>query len=182
MVYEGIAHKLSDIFCIANQMRKGNVDILGDKPVKNDAGEMSMSEDTKQNTWAEHYEWLLNVEFDWDPDQLYNEPLLEAPPIPTTIDMVKKAISKIESDKAAGPLGIVVELIKAAGDTGATIICDLATAITVMARSQLTGSKVSLSTFTRARVMYALDRGNYRGFKMTEQAMMILERIVNGLI
>ena len=46
-----------------------------------------------------------------------------------------------------------MEMIKAAGDTGATMIRDLATAITVMARSQLTGSKVSLSAFTRARVM-----------------------------
>ena len=28
----------------------------------------------------------------------------------------------------------------------------------------------------------ALDRGNYRGLKLTEQAMKILERIVDGLI
>ena len=53
---------------------------------------------------------------------------LEGPPIPITIDMVKKAISKMKSGKAAGPSGIVVELIKAA-DTGATMIHDLATAI-----------------------------------------------------
>ena len=30
----------------------------------NDAGEMSMSEDTKQKAWLEHYQRLLNVEFD----------------------------------------------------------------------------------------------------------------------
>ena len=68
--------------------------------------------------WAEHYERLLNVEFDWDPDHLSNEPPLEGPPIPITIDMVKKAISKMKSGKAAGPSGIVVEMIKAAGDQG----------------------------------------------------------------
>ena len=55
--------------------------------------------------------------------------MLEGPPIPITIDMVKKAISKMKSGKAAGPSGIVVEMIKAAGDTGATMIRDLATAI-----------------------------------------------------
>ena len=49
--------------------------------------------------------------------------------IPITIDMVKKAISNMKSGKAAGPSGIVVEMIKAAGDTGATMIRDLATAI-----------------------------------------------------
>ena len=103
-----------------------------------------------QNAWAEHYERLLNVEFDWDPDHLSNEPLLDCPPIPITIDMVKKVISKMKPGKAAGPSGIVVEMIKAAGGTGAAMIRDLATAII---RAQLTGSKVSLSAFTRARVM-----------------------------
>ena len=77
VVYEGIDHKSSDIFRLANQMRKENVDVVGDKPVKNDTGEMSMSEEAKQNVWAAHYERLLNVEFDWDPDHLSNEPPLE---------------------------------------------------------------------------------------------------------
>ena len=49
VVYVGIDHKSSDIFCLANQMRKENVDVVGDKPVKNDTGEMSMREEAKQN-------------------------------------------------------------------------------------------------------------------------------------
>ena len=53
----------------------------------------------------------------------------------------------MRSGKAAGPSGIVVEMIKAAGDTGATMIRDLATGLSVMTRSQLTGSKVLLSAF-----------------------------------
>ena len=117
------------IFCVANQMRKENVDVVGDKPVKKDTGEMSLSKEAKPNAWSEHYIRLLNIEFDWDPDHLSNKTPLEGPLIPITIDMVKKAISKMKSGKAAGPLGIVVEMIKAAGDTGATMICDLATAI-----------------------------------------------------
>ena len=124
-------------------MRKENVDVVGDKPVKNDAGEMSMSEVAKQNVWAEHYERLLNVEFDWDPNHLSNEPPLEGPPIPFTIDMVKKAISKMKSVKAAGPSRIVVEMITTADDTGATMI--LLLQLSVMVRSQLTGSKLTWS-------------------------------------
>ena len=60
----------SDVYRLANQFRRENADIVGDKPVKNDAGEMSMSEDSKQKAWLEHYQRLLNVEFDWDPDNL----------------------------------------------------------------------------------------------------------------
>ena len=55
--------------------------------------------------------------------------------------------------KAAGPSGIVVEMIKAAGDTGATLIRDLATAIMHDGKVPTDWEKVSLSAFTRARVM-----------------------------
>ena len=40
---------------------------------------------------------------------------------------MKKAISKMKLGKAAGPSGIVVEMIKAAGNIGATMIRNLAT-------------------------------------------------------
>ena len=97
--------------------------------MKNDAGEMSKSEDSKQKAWLEHYQRLLNVEFDWDPDHLSYQPPVEGPPIPITIDMVKKAISQMKAGKAPGPSGIVVEMIRAAGDMGASMIRDLAVAI-----------------------------------------------------
>ena len=181
VVYDGIDHKSSDIFRLANEMRKENVDVVGDKPVKNDAGEMSMSEEAKQNAWAEHYERLLNVEFDWNPDQLSSEPPLEGPPIPITIDMVKKAISKMKSSKAAGPSGIVVEMIKAAGDAGATMIRNLATAIIHDGKVPTDWEQSFIVCLYKGKGD-ALDRGNYRGLKLTEQAMKILERIVDGLI
>ena len=59
VVHESIDHKSSDIFRLANQMRKENVDVLGDKPVKNEAGEMSMSEEAKQ-VRTEHHDSLAS--------------------------------------------------------------------------------------------------------------------------
>ena len=70
-----------------------------------------MSEDSKQKAWLEHYQRLLNVEFEWDPDHLSYQSPVEGPPIPITIDMVKKAISQMKAGKAPGPSGIVVEMI-----------------------------------------------------------------------
>ena len=54
MVYKGIDRNSSDIIRLANQMRKENVDVVGNKPVKNDSWEMSMSEEAKQNAWVEN--------------------------------------------------------------------------------------------------------------------------------
>ena len=148
-VYENIDPKSSEVYCLANQFKRENADVVGDKPVKNDAGEMSMSEGSKQKAWLEHYQRLLNVEFDWDPDHLSYRPPVEDPPIPITID--KKAISQMEAGKALGPSGIVVEMIRAAGDRG-----DLRPQLqsSTMARYPLTGSRVLLSASTR-------ERGNY---------------------
>ena len=73
---------------------------------------------------------------------------------------LKEGHLKDELQKS-GQSGIEVEKIRAAGDTGATIIQNVATAIIVMARSQLTGSKVLMSGFTISKGD-ALYRGNYR--------------------
>ena len=51
-VYKNIDPKSSEVYRLANQFRRKNADVVGDKPVKNDAGEMS--KDSKQKAWLEH--------------------------------------------------------------------------------------------------------------------------------
>ena len=101
------------------------------------------------------------MEFEWDPEHLSDEPPLEGPSIPITILMVKKVISKMKFSRAAGPSGVVVEMIRTAVDTGATVIRDLAIPLE-MGRSQLTGSRALLSTFTRERVICCVPKQLYR--------------------
>ena len=87
----------------------------------------------------------------------------------------------MKSGKAAGPSGIVVEMIKATGDTGATMIRDLATAFIRDGKVPTDWEESFIVCLYKGKGD-ALDRGNYRGLKLTEQAMKILERIVDGLI
>ena len=70
-----------------------------------------MSKYSKQKAWLEHYQRLLNVEFDWGPIHLSYQLPVEGLPIPITIDMVKKAISQMKAGKAPGPSGIVEETL-----------------------------------------------------------------------
>ena len=77
----------------------------------------------------EHHERLLNVYFEWDSEHLSDETPLEGPPIQITIDMVKKVIFKMKFGKAACPSGVVIEIIRAAGDARATMVRDPAIAI-----------------------------------------------------
>ena len=135
-----------------------------------------MSEEAKQKAWK-----ASRVEFEWDPDCLSNQLPLEGLPIPITIDMVKKAISNMKSSKAAGPSGIVVEMIKEAGDTGATMIRDLATVIIHDAKVPYDWEQSFIVCLYKGKGD-ALNRGISRGIKQNKQAMKILGRIVDGLI
>ena len=79
----------------------------------------------------------------------------------------------MKAGKAPGPSGIVVEMIRAAGDKGASMIRGLAAAI-------ICDGKVS-SDWEQSFIVclnkgtgYALERGNYRGLKLTEQVMKVL--------
>ena len=94
--------------------------------------------------------------------------------------MVKKAISKMKSGKAACPSGIVVEMIKAAGDTGATMIHDLAAVIICDCKVPTDWEQNFIVCLYKGKGD-ALERGNYRGLKLTKQVMKTKERIVNGL-
>ena len=71
--YENIEPKSSEVYRLANHFRRENADVVGDKQLKNDAGKMSVSEDSKQKAWLEH---------------LSDESSVGRPPIPITIDMV----------------------------------------------------------------------------------------------
>ena len=64
------------------------------------------------------------MEFEWDPEHLSDEPPLKGPSIPITILMAKKVISKMKFSKAVGLSGVLMENIRAAVDTGATMIRD----------------------------------------------------------
>ena len=87
----------------------------------------------------------------------------------------------MKSGKAAVPSGIVMEMIKAAGDTGATMIRDLTTAIICDGKVPTDWEQNFIVCLYKGKGD-ALDRGNYRSLKLTEQAMKILERIFDGLI
>ena len=95
--------------------------------------------------------------------------------------MVKKAISQMKAGKAPGPSGIVVEMIRVARDMGTSMIRDLAAAI-IRDGKVPSDKEQSFVVCLYKGKGDALEKGNYRGIKLTEQVMKVLERIVDGLI
>ena len=84
--------------------------------MRNDAGELATSDEAKLDAWVEHYARLLNVEFDWPSDKLPEVAPIAGPPPSVSTDLIHKAISKIKCGKAAGPSGIIAEMLKSSGE------------------------------------------------------------------
>ena len=74
-----------------------------------------------------------------------------------------------------------MEMIRAAGDMGASMIRDLAAAIIRDGKIPSDWEQSFIVCLYKGKGD-ALERGNYRRLKLTEQVMKVLERIVDGLI
>ena len=73
--------------------------------------------------WKEYYDQLLNEEFDWNKDSIGSSGEMNNVVTPVderviSVDEVRLAISKAKSGKAAGPSGVAVDMLKAAGEAG----------------------------------------------------------------
>ena len=95
--------------------------------------------------------------------------------------MISKAIAKMKTSKAAGPSGIVIEMIRSAGEELAKPITNLANRIV---KEGCIPSDWNLSYIVS---LYkgkgdALSRDNYRGLKMLDQVMKIIERVLDTMI
>ena len=145
--------------------------------VKDDSGNLSFDNKAKKVAWKQHYEWLLNEVFSWNPEDLTADPVV-GPPIHIDVEMVVKAITKMKTGKAAGPSGIVAEMLKASGDTGARLVADLAND---MVRNGVIPSDWEDSFIIN---IYkgkgdALERGNYRGLKLLDHVMKGIEERIS---
>ena len=176
-----IEPRSGDVYRLAKQMLRDNQDVMGEKPVKNDAGQLSLDEEAKKEAWREHYVRLLNVEFPWNPEDLSEESQVEGPSEPITLEMITKAISKMASGIAAGPSGIVAEMLKPVGKAGEVEVRDLIEDIISEGCIPTDWQESFIVNLYKGKGD-ALNRGNYRGLKLTEQVMKVLEHVVEGLI
>ena len=80
--FKNISPNDAGIFKLAKQMDRTNQDVIGEKCVRNDSGELSLSDDDKMKAWVEHYSRLLNVEFEWPSDLLPEVAPVKGPPPP----------------------------------------------------------------------------------------------------
>ena len=57
---------------------------------------------------------------------------MDGPPPTVTKDLIRKALRKMKCDKAAGPSGIIAEMLKAACEVGIELLTELTEVVSAM--------------------------------------------------
>ena len=61
---------------------------------------------------------MSNEEFPWNKDGLVEVGVVNGPTEEISFEEVSAAVKKMKNNKAAGPSGVVADMLKAAGDAG----------------------------------------------------------------
>ena len=169
------------MFKRAREIKDTTKDVTREKCVRDDKGNITISDEAKLHAWKKHYQRLLNVKFPWNKNSLKSSAAVEGPAIFVTEDIVIEAIKKIKQEKVGGPSGVMVEMIKAGWRETVTAISGLVNLI-IYEENIPEDWKDSLIINCYKGKGDASDRGNYRGLKLLEHVMKVLQRVPESLI
>ena len=175
--FADITQNDKNIFKMAKQIRKDNKDIIGDTCVKDKNDNLCFTNAAKRQAWKDYHQNLLNAEFPWSEDDLPPIDAVLGPPPVITKEETVAAIRSMKNGKAPGPSGIISEMLKASLETSGEVITSLANAIIREERipSEWNDSYI-LGLFKGKGSASAL--GNYRGLKLTDHVLKVLDRTV----
>ena len=89
------------------------------------------------------------------------------------------AIEKMKQGKSVGPTGVVAEILKAAGEIGTLWMTDVCNAVVKDGEVPEDRSKSWMVNVYEGKGD-ALTCGSYRGIKLLEHAMKVLEKLIEG--
>ena len=148
---------------------------------KDKEGKIVFDEVEIKEVWKEYFEKLLNEEFDWDRNSLPEAEPVSGPAEKISVVEVRAAIAKAKSGKAAGPSGVVSEMLKAAGEEGEKWVADLCNSIVREGCMPVEWNKSWMVNVYKGKGD-ALVCGSYRGIKLLDHVMKVLERVIENRV
>ncbi|MBJ5570582.1 hypothetical protein JGG62_24590 [Salmonella enterica subsp. enterica serovar Typhimurium] len=134
--------------------------------------------DKIKDTWKSYMEQLLNVENAWDKDVSSGK--VEGPSRIKQAE-VEKAIGRMKKGKAAGPTGVVTEMLKASQEVGVQWLTDLSNRIIDEGRIPGDWEKSVIIPIYKGKGD-PLECASYRAVKLLEHAMKVVQRVLEQRI
>src|SRR5208282_878816 len=166
-----------NLYRIAKQLVRNNNAVVGSGSVKDRDGNIAVDDSRIKEVWKEYFEKLLNEEFEWDKELLEDASPTSGPAERITEEEVRVALAKTKVGKAAGPTGLVSEMLTASGETGVSWLTDLFNAIVKEGNIPADLKKSWMVSVYKGKGD-ALDCGSYRGIKLLDQVMKVFERVI----
>jgi hypothetical protein len=165
------------LYRAVKQMVKRNKDVVGGGCMKDKDGKVVVEEEGLKEIWRSHFDRISNEEYKWDKTMLEGGDTVSGPIDEISCQEVRVAVRKMKSGKAAGPSGVVAEMIKAGGEVVIQWMTDLFNAIVMEGKVPMDWSKSWLVSIYKGKGD-AMDCGSYRGVKLLEHVMKVFERVI----
>lgn len=178
-LYDSLSTKEGEksIYRIAKSRHRTRQDLGQIGVVKDVNGNILQEEAKIKARWREYFQQLLNVEN--KRERLENLQPTEGPVKQIEKEEVTEALRKMKCGKAAGPSEVSIDLLKALGEEGEAWLLELLQKVLTEGRMPDDWQKSSIFTLYKNKGDI-LDCGNYRGIKLTEHVLKVLERILDN--
>ena len=163
------------IYRIARQRAEAKRDILEIKVLKDQQGQLLTEGEKIKERWRDYYDNLLNIEN--HREVLEEEPPVEGPIEELTGKEIKEAIMAMKKGKAAGCSAISTDMIKVLEESGLNMMQEMLNCVWEEEKMPEDWKKSEIIPIYKQKGD-PLECGNYRGIKLLEHGMKILEKIL----
>ena len=170
-----LCDKPNEVFKRMKFMRKDGKNINGGGCMKDKDGRLVVSEKDRGKLWKDHMVKIMNVENEWD--RLAKADMVEE----VTYEEVMEAMNKMKLGKAAGPSEVDMNMIMASGKFGVGVLKKLCQRV-LDGKGMPEEWKTSVVVPIFKGKGDVMDCGAYRGVKLLEHAMKIVERVLEKRI
>ncbi len=163
------------IYKIAKARQRSRQDKQSVNIIKDEHGIILVDEEAIKTRWKTYFEELLNVEN--DKDELEEPEQVEGPEMQILRSEVEMAVKHMKNNKAPGPSGITSEMLKGVGDVGIDWLYEVLNDFCKQEKlpDDLKISEIIPIFKQKGDVM---ECGNYRGIKLLETVLKLLEKIL----
>ena len=160
-------------------MKKKGKDVEGGRCLRGENRRLGFIEEDRVKIWKEHMEKIINEGNKWD--CMVGTDVVEGPVEKVVPNEIVEAIQSMKSGKATGPSEVSVEMIVASGEIGVKVMME-------QCQRVLDGRRMPDEWKTSVIVPIFKGKGDviscglYRGVKLLEHAMKIVERILERQI
>ena len=169
----------NSVFYFLRRMKKERKDVEGGKCLRGGDGRLGFIEKDREKIWKEHMEKIMNEENEWD--RMVETDLVEGLVEIVVRDEIVEAMQSMKSGKATGTSEVSVEMIVASGEIGVKVMMELCQRV-LDGRGMPDEWKTSVIVPIFKGKGDVMSCGSYRGVKLLEHSMKIVERVLERRI